>query len=182
MRGSRTRSFGTRSGVAAATVPPYSTQRRRDIAGLLRGRSASFVEARWQQILRVGDLPVLTLFCANERTRVAAAHRRYKIVFDLWDVFERFRLVLRQIVPDLAHRCDRFLIHLARRLRAGTVSFDVFAAVDPRKRFCYLTAVRVLHTYKQQSSRRHGLIFAHSARLCRSVADDLSKTSFQLLP
>ena len=56
----------------------------------------------------------------------------------------------------------------------------LLAAVDPRKRFCYLTAVRVLHTCKQQSSRRHGLIFAHSAWLCRRVADDLSKTRFQL--
>src|SRR5438046_10327063 len=104
MRGSRTRSFGTRSGVAAATVPPYSTQRRQSIAHLLLDQIANFVEAGWRQILPVGDLPVLTLFCANERTRIAAAHRRSKIVFDLLDIFERCRLVLRQIVPDLALR------------------------------------------------------------------------------
>ena len=58
-----------------------------------------------------------------------AAHRHRDVVFPFRDVLERFRLMTRQVVANLAHHLDRARVDLSGRTRASAVRLDVLSVV-----------------------------------------------------
>src|SRR5581483_2705078 len=94
---------------------------------------AHLAERFGRQVFRVGNLPVFADFRAHERTGIAAAHGRHKIILDVRYLREGLRGVRAEVVTEFLHSDDGFGIDDAGRTGTGAVRVDVAAAVDARE-------------------------------------------------